>query len=102
MENKQADYSGWRTYETWNVAMWIEDNPELSNEVNNIIRRYGAREAASMIKSVIEEMNPLRNQPTSMFSDILENAMHSVDYREIAETFAQDLGDDEEETNEEE
>lgn len=29
MSNNETGYNGWRNYETWNVALWIDNEPAL-------------------------------------------------------------------------
>ncbi|KKK52158.1 hypothetical protein LCGC14_3107720, partial [marine sediment metagenome] len=91
-------YNGWSNYETWNVALWLdndqgtqdmlrewaeevwkdaEETPYLTRE------QYATRTLADQIEEYIEENNPLAGE-ASMYSDILTANLHEVNWGEIA------------------
>src|SRR5262249_39679755 len=89
-------YNGWSTFETWLVALWL-DNEETSYHY----LREGAREAqadvdyaedaaplalAERLKEEHEEAAQARLGSTAdVFWDLLESALTEVDWCEIAE-----------------
>ena len=95
-----AEYNGWTNYETWNVALWIDNE----QDVYNMVREW-AKEAweeaetpkypwltqergavyilAERIKELVEDENPLGGD-ASMYTDLLNGALSEVDWREIA------------------
>lgn len=94
-----SKYNGWTNYETWNVALWI-DNEEGSHNY----WREAAQECyewaidrgtgftkeeqavfdlADRLKSEFDEANPLASD-ASMWADLLNAAMSEVNWREIA------------------
>lgn len=93
-------YNGWTNYETWNVALWIDNDQgsysercEMAQDVYD--RADGdmddAKSAlASRLKDWVEDMNPLSGD-ASMFSDLLSAAISEVDWYEIAENFLEDV-----------
>lgn len=93
MENKK--YNGWNNYETWAVALWIDNDYgsyqyrcELVGQVKEEHEDENKREncLASGLRNWIEEQNPL-TESASLFTDLLNSALSEVDWREIAENF---------------
>ena len=108
------NYNGWTNYETWNVALWIDNeqgSQEYWREVTREIRETASE--ASQVKDAIwsieqaarftladqleEEMrngSPLASD-ASCYSDLLGSALDNVNWREIAGNWLENLGDDE-------
>jgi hypothetical protein len=92
-------YNGWANYETWAVALWL-DNDEGSYEwVRELARdaydhatesTYATRgecvawSLAEHLKEHHEECNPLADAPATVFDDLLSAALSRVDWLEIA------------------
>lgn len=95
MNNPQS-YNGWTNYETWNVALWI-DNDEGSSrywddQADEAIKAgYGDDESkdgaksrlAEQLKQEISEQAP--DLGASCYTDLLNAALGEVDWYEIAE-----------------
>lgn len=100
-------YNGWTNYETWNVALWIDNDQgsysyrcEMAQECyddNKDDADDAKRALASRLKDYIEEMNPLASD-ASLFSDLLGAALSEVDWYEIAENFLEDVDKDDDDT----
>jgi hypothetical protein len=89
-EAPEKGYNGWKNYETWAVALWIDNEERTQNEARAIIREYPARnDAAQEFKEWIEAGNPLANA-SSLFSDLLGAALSEVDWFEIVEHFSEE------------
>ncbi len=100
----EKTYNGWTNYETWNVALWI-DNEEGSyrywrDECETAKKYYTDTDgnvdmdgAASMIarnlKDQVEEANPLADQ-ASTYSDLLDAALSEVNWDEIARNWLEE------------
>ena len=97
-------YNGWKNYETWNVALWIDndqstyytrqemaqqayDDAEQDDEDERM--REATRELAQALENWIDEMRP--PMEASMFADLLGAALSEVDWYEIAENFLEDV-----------
>lgn len=81
-------YNGWTNYETWNVALWI-DNNGWDEEVREMVGGLDEYRAGKAIQEYIEEMNPLADE-ASMFSDMLSAALSEVNWQEIAEHYVEE------------
>jgi hypothetical protein len=98
-----AKYNGWSNYETWNVALWLDnDTSEYAQhiaqeiydrtEANDTFTReeQAAIDLAQAIKDSVQEINPIAGQ-ASMFADLLNAALDEVDWHEIAEHYLEDV-----------
>ena len=79
-------YNGWSNYPTWNVALWLDNDHssylmvrEWANDCDEVY------ELADRITDYVfvNEDNPL-GDGASMFSDIMQFGLDSVNYFEIA------------------
>lgn len=86
-------YNGWTNYETWNVALWI-DNEEGSYDYwrdrareclddNDNDKGEAVNDLRKALADEIEENNPLAGQ-SSMYADILSANLREVNWYEIA------------------
>ena len=108
-----AEYQGWHNYETWNVALWIDNDQGTyemvkdwaSNawEESEVVadRPYLNREQratstlADQIQELVEDGNPLASD-ASMYSDMLSAAIGEVDWAEIAKGWIEEVEKEEE------
>ena len=80
-------YNGWANYETWLVNMWAGDDETF--------RDLGTKDATGeSLKDYIldcwDDLTP--NVATSgLFADLMNAALRSVDWRELAETYAEEV-----------
>lgn len=83
---KVTNYNGWTNYETWNVALWIDNDRGLADEVTSMARRQTKTyELGQEIKGFIEELCP--DLGASMFADLLNASLREVNWYEIAEHY---------------
>ena len=103
MESKR--YNGWTNYETWNVALWFDnDSSEFWAEVaqdlfdsaeatNNCTREEEATfTLADAMKDQVEENTPT---VTGLYADLLSASLSEVNWREIAEHFIDEVDKEE-------
>lgn len=92
-------YNGWTNYETWNVALWLDNEQGSQEDMIDLAREYRHEEPYELgkaIKDYVEEQNPLASD-ASMWSDLLNAALSEVDWTDIAEHYLSDLEPEESE-----
>ena len=86
-------YNGWKNYETWAMALWIDNDEGLYNESRELVRRNGGLreryEVADALKDMMEELRP--ELEASVWSDLLSAAFSEVDWFEIAENYIEEV-----------
>lgn len=76
-------YNGWSNYETWLVSMWYGDYlADLANEGETL----DAEQIEAIVVSMMSDYDQI---PESGFlADIVNAAIRSVDWHELAEHYA--------------
>jgi|SRR5665213_3375087 len=105
--SEDKTYNGWTNYETWNVALWIDNEPgtyetrremavqawedaETRRGYESQTRQDSAKYLLSeRLREWVEEMAP--NLGASMFSDLLSAALSEVNWYEIAENWLEEV-----------
>ena len=87
---KAGTYNGWTNYETWNVKLWL-DNDQGEHDYW-LLRSWevdgDVYALENELKDAVYENYP--DIPPSMYSDILNAGLSSVNWREIAEAMIED------------
>jgi hypothetical protein len=111
--NSDKTYNGWTNYETWSVALWIDNNQgsySLSRSIAQdawdeakadriLTREERARyDLSEALKNWIEEGSPLDD--ASLYSDLLSTALSEVNWDEIASHYLDEIDQDEDEDDE--
>jgi hypothetical protein len=103
-----STYNGWKNYETWNVALWIDNDQGTYNERCRIVaeciedapsmeqvpRVWTSQQAAryslaDRLKDWVES-DMIPDLGSSMAADLLAAALSEVDWEEIAENWLDD------------
>lgn len=89
-KTEDTTYNGWRNYPTWNVALWLSNDPVTDHDTRSLLDSCETvYEYADALKQYVNDMQELTQLPvTGMFADLLGFALRSVDWDEIAENFA--------------
>src|SRR3954447_22707483 len=90
-------YNGWANYETWAVKLWLDNEEPSYRYWTEAARDWHGREDAArglagQLKEELSESNPL-DEP-SLYSDLLWAALGEVDWHEIAESYLDEVEDD--------
>ena len=90
-------YNGYTNYETWAVKLWIDNEQETQELWSSRARELleGGEEYPNAIlrgelKEFIEDDNPLA-EDASMYSNLLEAAIDSVNWYELAQSYLDDV-----------
>ncbi len=80
------EYNGYSNYQTWNVALWIDNDQGLHEACQVRYNLYSDfNDFANWLKDYFtDEANPLADQ-ANPFTDLLGHALANVDWREVAE-----------------
>lgn len=80
-------YQGWENYETWCVALWLNNDHGYYKHITTQARRTNKEDFAEYLKDFVEELLPdLEGFP----ADLLTHAVSQVDWFEIAESYYED------------
>jgi hypothetical protein len=82
-------YNGWANYPTWNVALWINNDEDMQQEVISIARntRDDKYKCAESLRAYIEDSF---GELSGMQADLVNHALDEVDWDELAEAFISD------------
>ena len=112
-------YNGWSNYETWNFKLWLDNDEDLHNYIIGEIKKiktigtshiHEVSEVSNFLRSYIEDNVPNLNVSTrsqsvhglmsdknGFYNDILNAALRDINTYEIAESYLEDLKEDERE-----
>jgi len=80
-------YQGWTNHPTWLVNVWIDNDHGLYEYCQELKETQDVRAIAENLKQLIEDSKP---DTPGLFSDLLESALDSVNWREIAENLLEE------------
>lgn len=81
-------YNGWANYETWVCNLWI-DETGYNIHLQEIGKEYDAYNLSKVIEDYFElQLEDLELQ-SGFFMDILNSAMRTVNFYEIAKHYAE-------------
>lgn len=98
-------YQGYTNRQTWAVALWIDNDYSLYNQVLATVAdvkatvtskadwmtdsEYITHWSAECIKELVENDNPLADQ-ADLYSDLLSHALAVVDWVEVAQHYIEE------------
>ena len=110
-------YNGWSNYETWNFKLWLDNDQDVYNYIIGEIKKIKTSpdngqnvtfETANFLRSYIDDNMPNLNVSTrsqsvhgsmsdknGFYGDILNAALRDINTYEIAESYLEDLKEDE-------
>jgi hypothetical protein len=102
MSKDEEGYNGKTNYETWAVALWIDNDQQTygwAREITRDIIKSADPEdkdytihadVANALKDWFEEQNPLSDTAT-VFTDLLGAALSEIDWYEIAGNYIEEV-----------
>jgi len=95
--SEDTKYNGWLNYQTWNVALWI-DNDQGSQEfwierAEALVEEHGKEDAVYPLSQELEAEFD-ENMPEGVsgtYADLLGHALGMVDWYEIAQHYVDDV-----------
>ena len=107
--------NGWSNYETWNFKLWLDNDETVHNYIIDEIKKikaigYDAEayEVSNFLRSYIDDNMPNLNVSTrsqskygsmcdkqGFYLDILNTALRCINTYEVAESYLEDLKEDE-------
>lgn len=91
IEMSDNTYNGWTNYQTWVVKLWLDNEyPGFEDEA---LEWLEMTESVTGLADAIENLHQ-ENAPevSGVYSDLMTHALGTVDWYEIAEAYAEDLG----------
>ena len=108
-------YNGWSNYETWNFKLWLDNDQDVHNYIIDEIKKiraigYDAEtyEVSNFLRSYIDDNMPNLNVSTKsqskygsmcdkqgFYLDILNTGLRCINTYEVAESYLEDLKEDE-------
>jgi len=101
----EQGYNGWKNYETWATALWIDNDQGTYEEARRIVRAEIDRDEEGValwrvvdaLKEWAEELfiDPVTEDgPAGLHVDLLRAAWGEVDWYEIARNWIEELATD--------
>jgi len=116
---KNEKYNGWRNYETWVTALWLDNDQasqeywraetqsvyDAAHEATQVrqaiwtVEQARRIQLADRLKDVIEQESPVMG--ASLYADLMGAAIAEIDFQEIAEHYLDELEQERPEQNSE-
>jgi hypothetical protein len=90
-------YQGWTNYETWAVALWLNNEEGSYRYWREQAREWCDYEDTTihLVEQLKEELNEAAPElGTTLYADLMNSALERVDWYEIAESFLEDVDDE--------
>lgn len=89
-------YNGWKNWETWNVALWFDNEEAIYRD-----RMRRQPRTADEVEDFVRGWFPAGTPDIAQHEDPYQHDAVDVDWEEIAEHWADDYVEDEDETESE-
>ena len=91
-------YNGYNNYETWLVALWIDNDQCYQENVREIAEncKDDVNICASTIKEYVEEMPDVSRaiENGGMVADLVNSTLSDVDWYELAEMYIKEVNEE--------
>lgn len=92
---EDTKYQGWANYQTWNVKLWLDNEQGTYNDMYSYVESTkSVQQLSEWIEDYVQELRYSTYgdaaNAASMFTDILNNALANVNWREIAQSYIDD------------
>ncbi len=102
MSGDEKGYNGWTNYETWLMALWIDNDQGLYSESRAIVKecislKYERYEASHALKEWVEswpEIEEIQDK-ASFVADLFNSAFSEINWYEIAQNYISEMIEDE-------
>lgn len=79
----KKEYNGWTNYETWLLALWLDNDAGTQERCYEIVDQHGnTLQGEEVLREMIDENNPLIDTAT-FYSDLINAALSEVNWYEI-------------------
>ena len=99
-------YNGYNNYETWLVALWIDNDQCYSEDVQTLARQYAgdSNRYASALKEYVEDMPDVSKaiETGGMVADLVNSTLSDVDWYELATMYMDEYYENQENDEREE
>ena len=101
---EEKTYNGWSNYETWNAKLWLDNDEGIYRYIiematSDFIDKE-PYEFGDFIKGYVEELQDQEKQADfGLFTDLLNSALQEVNWTEIAESYLEEIREEEEEND---
>jgi hypothetical protein len=81
-------YNGWTNYESWLVGLWLDNDEGSYTYWRDRAKQVSKRELAKELKASHEDW--VSENVTGVFADLLNSALKSVNWEEVAKHVSND------------
>jgi len=83
-------YNGWKNYETWLVALWIDNDGDADYWTERAAEIADTYDLAKEMEGHYTERSEWVIPPQGMFNDLFNSALREVSWYDIAEHYIND------------
>lgn len=95
-------YNGWTNYETWLVKLWQDneqgDQEYWRNQAEECVKADGRQEAVQTLANIMleyyqDDYYDNHGEASGLYTDLINSALRTVNWREIAEHWVNEAAD---------